>query len=137
MQADLEANENGEAIYDFAYQTAVLVTERKSPRGERMVKEAIANGFLLENGKKPSEKESNVTISDGKPSNLTENYFPSMIVKNVYEAIKMNRQAKYSWLQDNLGVSESTILRSINDLKKLGYINKEHSKIKGEWQLLK
>ena len=31
--------------------------------GERMVKEAIANGFLLENGQKPSEKGSNVTIS--------------------------------------------------------------------------
>ena len=27
--------------------------------------------------------------------------------------------------------------RAISDLKELGYINKEHSKIKGEWQLLK
>ena len=27
---------------------------------------------------------------------------------------------------------ESTILRAINDLKELGYINPEHSKIKGE-----
>ncbi len=26
---------------------------------------------------------------------------------------------------------------NINDLKELGYINKEHSKMKGEWQLLK
>ena len=72
-----------------------------------------------------------------KPSNLTENVFPTMIVKNVYEAIKMNRKAKYTWLQDNLGVSESTIQRAIDDLKKLGYISSEHSKIKGEWQLLK
>lgn len=30
---------------------------------------------------------------DQKPSNLTENVFPSMIVKNVYEAIKQNRKA--------------------------------------------
>ena len=51
--------------------------------------------------------------------------------------LKQNKKAKYSWLQDNLGVSESTILRAINDLKKIGYINSEHSKIKGEWQLLK
>ena len=55
----------------------------------------------------------------------------------VDKAIKLNRKAKYSWLQDNLGVSEATIKRAISDLKELGYINKEHSKIKGEWQLLK
>ena len=151
VQKDLKENENGEAIYDFGYQTAVLVRENKSPRGERMRKEAIANGFILESGEKPSD----LTISEGKPSqkpsNLTENAdgdnkkssnltvseFPTMIVKNVYEAIQMKRDAKYSWLQDNLGVSESTILRAINDLKELGYISKEHSKIKGKWQLLK
>ncbi len=63
--------------------------------------------------------------------------YPAPIVEEVYKAIKLNSKAKYSWLQDNLGVSESTILRAINDLKELGYINKEHSKIKGEWQLLK
>lgn len=118
------------------------------------MEEAIANGFVIE-GEKGSPKRSDLTISEGeqsekpsnltenevkeqqKPSNLTENVFPSMIVKNVYEAIKMNRKAKYSWLQDNLGVSESTILRAIKDLKELGYINPEHSKIKGEWQLLR
>lgn len=72
-----------------------------------------------------------------KPLNLTENVFPTMIVKNVYEAIKINRKAKDSWLQDNLGVIESTVQRPIDDLKKLGYISSEHSKIKGEWQLLK
>lgn len=153
------SQKNGEAIYDFAYQTAVLVTERKSPRGERMVKEAIANGFLLENGQKPSEKpsqkrsqkRSDLTISDGKQPNLSvseENQtqkqtnlsisdFPSMLTWNVYEALKLNRKAKYSWLADNLGVSERTIQRAIDDLKELGYINKEHSKVKGEWQLLK
>lgn len=155
VQKDLKANENGEAIYDFGYQTAVVVRENKSPLGERMVTAAIANGFLMENGKQVSQKQSDLTISEGdntqkpsnltennegkpqKPSNLTENVFPTMIVKNVYEAIKMNRKAKYSWLQDNLGVSESTIQRAIDDLKKLGYISSEHSKIKGEWQLLK
>jgi len=63
--------------------------------------------------------------------------FPAPIVEEVYKAIKLNRKAKYSWLADNLGVSERTIQRAIDDLKELGYINKEHSKIKGEWQLLK
>ena len=72
-----------------------------------------------------------------KQTNLAVSEFPTMIVKNVYEAIKMNRKAKYSWLADNLGVSERTVQRAIDDLKKLGYINSEHSKNKGEWQLLK
>lgn len=137
VQTDLKANENGEAEYDFTYQTAVLVVERKSPRGERMIKEAISNGFLLENGQKPSD----LTISEEKRSqkrsNLTISDFSTMLTKNVYEAIKLNRKAKYSWLADNLGVSEATIKRAIADLKEQGYINKEHSKMKGEWQLLK
>ena len=81
VQKDLRANENGEAVYDFGYQTAVLVRENKSPLGERMMADAIANGFLLENG----EKRSDVTTSESsdfqkgspkrseKGSNMTEN----------------------------------------------------------------
>ena len=43
--------------------------------------------------------------------------FPTPIVEEIYKAIKLNRKAKYSWLQDNLGVSEATIKRAISDLK--------------------
>ena len=75
--------------------------------------------------------------SSRKPSKAKFSKFPTPIVEKVYKAIKLNRKAKYSWLQDNLGVSEATIKRAISDLKELGHINKEHSKIKGEWQLLK
>ena len=82
-----------------------------------------------------------MTVSDKKPSKKPSKLkipeFPSKVVEDVYKAIKLNRKAKYSWLQDNLGISESTVLRAINDLKKLGYISSEHAKIKGEWQLLK
>ena len=151
VQKELSANENGEAIYDFSYQTAVLVKEMKSPRGERMMQEAIANGYVLDNGERPSDcqingladdqKRSDLTISERKGSekrsNLTISDFPTMLTKNVYEAIKMSRKIKYSQLSDNLGVSEATIKRAIADLKELGYINSEHSKIKGEWQLMK
>ena len=87
---------------------------------------------------KPSEKPSNLTENERrKQPNLSISDFPTMVTWNVYQAIKLNRKAKYSWLQDNLGVSESTILRAINDLKELGYIDPEHSKVKGEWQLLR
>ena len=151
VQKELKANENGEAEYDFSYQTAVMVKEMKSPRGERALHEAIAQGFVTASGEKPSTMTENKEGKSQKPSNVTENNdgdsqkrseltisdFPTMLTWNVYHAIKQNRKAKYSWLQDNLGVSESSIIRAINDLKELGYINKEHSKIKGEWQLLK
>lgn len=153
VQKDLRANENGEAVYDFGYQTAVLVRENKSPLGERMIADAIANGFLLENGEKRSDmtisesgdsqkrsekgsqKRSNKQTQHSSRLNIPE--FPTPLVEEVYKAIKLNRNVKYSWLADNLGVSEATIKRSIADLKKLGYINSEHSKIKGEWQILK
>lgn len=86
----------------------------------------------------PSEKPSNLTEKDGeKQPNLSVSDFPTMVTWNVYQAIKLNRKAKYSWLADNLGVSERTIQRTIDDLKKLRYIDPEHSKVKGEWQLLK
>ena len=100
---------------------------------------------MTENGEEQTEKRSDLTISEGengqkpskKPPKMKVSDFPAPIVEEVYKAIKLNRKAKYSWLQDNLGVSESTILRAINDLKELGYISKEQSKVNGEWQLLK
>ena len=116
----------------------VNVTEMKSPRGERATAEAMANGFLTE---EDLQKRSDLTIFEGnnseKSSNLTISDFPTMLTRNVYGAIKMNRKAKYSWWADNLGVSEASIKRAIADLKELGYIDPEHSKVKGEWQLLK
>lgn len=84
-------------------------------------------GMYICTQKKQTEKQPKFNIPE----------FPSQVVENVFKALKMNRKAKYSWLADNLGVGERTIQRAKDDLKKMGYINSEHSKIKGEWQLLK
>ena len=149
MQKELIANENGEAIYDFGYQTAVLVCEKRSLLGDRMTAAAIANGYLTENGENQQKTE---ILDEIKPQKVPQKrskkwskkwskmkvpVFPSKIVEDVFKALKLNPKARYSWLVDNLGVSESTIKRAINDLKELGYINSEHSKVKGVWQLLK
>ena len=111
-------------------------------KGKTGYSRGVENGFLTENGQKNGHgKGSDLTISDEKQPKkqpkLKIPEFPSKIVEDVYKAIKLNRKAKYSWLQDNLGVSEATIKRAIADLKELRYIDPEHSKEKGEWQLLK
>ena len=159
VQRELRENENGEAVYDFGYQTAVLVCEKKSPRGERLKEEAIKNGWLKENetktpidgGKlasqlpKMGENESKTDIDGGKLTQKTDiegqkltskSDFPTLLIKNVYDLLKMNRKIKYSQMEDNLGVTERTIARAIEWLKENGYINPERSKVKGEWQLL-
>ena len=61
VQKELMANENGEAIFDFGYQTAIVVREMKSPRGEQAIREAIAQGFLTEKG----EKQTSFVVSEG------------------------------------------------------------------------
>lgn len=76
----------------------------------------------------------NLGENEGKLKPRTE--IPTQLIKNVYELIKMNRKIKYSQMEDNLGVDENTIWRAIGWLKTNGYINPEHSKVKGEWQLL-
>ena len=107
----------------------VCIIGKKSPRGERALKEAIAQGFVTESGGKRSDlavsdekqpqKQTNLAVSDEheeqKGPRLTISDFPTMLTWNVYHAIKQNRKAKYSWLADNLGVSERTIQRAIDD----------------------
>ena len=90
-----------EAVYDFGYQTAVLVRENKSPRGECMVVAATANGFLLENGEKRSQKPLNMMENyEGKSQKQTKKQtrlkipeFPTQLVEEVYKALKLNRRA--------------------------------------------
>ena len=132
VQRDLVTNENGEAVFDFGFQTAVLVRVMKSLRGDRLSQSAIENGLLMaENEGKTPQMAENMAENERKVP------FPLPIIRDVYSAIKQNRKIKYEHLQDNLGIGETTVRRCINWLKDNGYISKEHAKIKGEWQLLK
>ena len=76
-----------------------------------------------------------------KPPKLGENEqkppFPTILYKNVYDAICMNPKIKYSQIEENLGIGESSIHRAIGWLKENGYINSERSKVKGVWQIEK
>lgn len=140
VREELERNENGEPIYDFSLGTAVLVTERKSLRGERLIAAAINQGLLKETDIKTDIDDGKTDIGahktdiDERKTDITN--FHNLLVKNVYELIKRNRKIKYSEMEDNLGVTERTIARAIDVLKEMGLISKEHSKIKGEWQLI-
>lgn len=148
VQDRLEENGNGMPEFDLDLVTAFLVKEHISPKGMEARQYAIEQGFLMaENeGKQPVIAE-NMKENGGKSSEMAENEtksasnggkvpIPIQSFKNVYEAIKFNRKIKYSQLEDNLGIGETTIRRAIAWLKENGYINTEHSKIKGEWQLL-
>lgn len=163
VQDRLEKNGNGLPEFDLSLVTAFLVKERISPKGAEARRYAIEQGYMMaENGgnltsdldidsENGHEKRSDLTIfedeNNQKPSKTAENghekrsdltipEFPTLLIKNVYELLKFNRKAKYSEMSDNLGVSEATIKRAISWLKENGYINPEHSKVKGEWQLL-
>lgn len=97
-------------------------TKNINDRLENSGKTAAGTGI---NEGKGQEKRSDLTIFE----------FPTLLIKNVYELLKLKRKVKYSEVSDNLGVSEATIKRAISWLKENGYINPEHSKVKGEWQL--
>ena len=134
-----------------------LVFRRFLPTGAELERKAIEQGFLVVKEsevsyQKPSsmtENESETVINDSqKPSSMTENEsktvisekkpsFQTTLIKNVYEAICLNPKIKYSQLEENLGVAESTIQRAIGWLKENGYINSERSKVKGVWQIEK
>ena len=125
---------NNNSLYIYEFDTEDLkegYIYRNYNIGLRFWTQILSDKNSHKNGQEDDQKQPK------KQPNLSISEFPTMLTWNVYHAIKLNRKAKYSWLADNLGVSERTIQRAIDDLKELGYINKEHSKIKGEWQLLK
>lgn len=145
VQDRLEENGNGLPEFDLGLGTAFLVKENLSLKGIEAKKNAIEQGYMVEeNGGKPSQinidglqKQPKIAENDEKTATNGGNApFPIMSFKNVYDAIKLNRKIKYSQLEDNLGLGETTIRRAIAWLKENGYINPVKSKVKGEWQLI-
>lgn len=73
-----------------------------------------------------------------KHPNMGENvHFPTLVIKNVLELLHQNPKIRYIDVQENLGIDDNTVQRSIAWLKENGNINKERSKVKGVWQLIK
>ena len=78
-----------------------------------------------------------------KPAQMRENNagklqkpaFKTETIRRVYELICSNPRIKQAQMATILNLDDSTIERATAWLRKNGYINKEHSKIKGEWQL--
>ena len=155
VQDELESNENGAPQYDFSYGTAVLVIEHKSSKPERLIKAAIEQGLISsesdikssqmgENAQKPAEMRENEGKNTQKPAKMRENgegntqksAFPTLTIKNIYDLICQNPKIKQAQMAENLGLDDSTIERATVWLKENGYINKEHSKVKGVWQLI-
>lgn len=130
---------------------------------DRLIASAIEQGLIeSESDIKPSKMGENVKENIQKPSKMRENdegngqnaqkytqmsqsgekntqrpAFPTITIKNVFDLICQQPQIKQAQMADNLGVDDSTIERATVWLKENGYINKEHSKVKGVWQLIK
>ena len=145
VQEDLKENENGEPQYDFSFGTAVMVVEHKSAIPDRLIQAAIEQGLISsESDIKSSQMGENMGKNTQKPPQMGENVgkntqkcpFPTLTVKNVFELIRQNPTIKYVQIEENLGIDDNTVQRSIAWLKDNGYINKEHSKVKGVWQLI-
>ena len=106
---------------------------------------AIEQGLISsESDIKSSQMGENMGKNTQKPPQMGENVgkntqkcpFPTLTVKNVFELIRQNPTIKYVQIAENLGIDDNTVQRSIAWLKDNGYINKEHSKVKGVWQLI-
>lgn len=94
-----------------------------------------------ENGQKYSQMSKNdikySQMSKNEEENTQRPAYPTLTIMNVHRLLLQNQTIKYEQMEDNLGIDRNTIQRAISWLKENGYINKEHSKVKGVWQLIK
>ena len=115
--------------------------------GPKTQKPAEMRENVKENIQKPSKMRENdegngqnaqkyTQMSQSGEKNTQRPAFPTITIKNVFDLICQQPQIKQAQMADNLEVDDSTIERATVCLKENGYINKEHSKVKGVWQLI-
>ena len=102
--------------------------------GENMGRKAQKPAEMRENEGKNTQKPAK--MRENSEGNTQKSVFPTLTIKNIYDLICQNPKIKQAQMAENLGLDDSTIERATVWLKENGYINKEHSKVKGVWQLL-
>ena len=127
VEDELKANNNGEPDFKLHLETAFLVVVKLS---ENSITESVnTNPDFI-----PSKDDG---INDGINDGIKDSFSITDLHKSVYQTVCMKPSIKYTELADNIGVSESSITRTIRELKERGYIARQGARKSGEWIILK
>lgn len=141
VKEELKENKNGEPQFSLDLVTAFLVTEyisaealRYEPiEGKSKEKNNLAeptfNEIIID---KPSEKK-----SKEKDKSKEKNKEITDIERNILKIFENNPAATYSFISNNIGVSESYVYKTIKKLKAKGWIEREKGRKHGIWVILK
>ncbi len=127
VEDELKANHNGEPDFKLHLETAFLVVVKLSENAK--TEDVNANPNLI-----PSKDDG---INDGINDGIKDSFSITDLHKSVYQTVCMKPSIKYTELADNIGVSESSITRTIRELKERGYIARQGARKSGEWIILK
>lgn len=146
VQADLKANNNGEAIFDLSPETAFSVTilrstdsiaadeakrhnEEKDIANKENVTRALSNDNSPQTGIS-EEKSEEKNITNNKDVTLQQ---LSQSEIDILQYLKAKPSIKYSEIANLTGISESRIYRLIAKLKTKGYITRANGRKHGHW----
>ena len=121
VKEELKENKNGEPQFSLDLVTAFLVTEYISAEALRY--EPIEEKSKEKDKSKEKSKEKNRGITD--------------IERNILKIFENNPAATYSFISNNIGVSESYVYKTIKKLKVKGWIERKKGRKHGIWVVLK
>lgn len=134
VEEELKENGNGAPEFRLDLGTAFMVVEKVSHRAEEIefkeVGEIDGSIKVVDNQGVTEERMKNGSI-DGSIDGSIE--FPTLLHRNIYNAISFNPKIKVISLADNIGVSQRSIARIIADLKALNLISRVGGSKHGEW----